>query len=249
MKRLFFLSLFAVLTFGVSAQEYRDVVYLKNGSVIKGFYKSFFMNDTLRMETLDGSLLVCPTSDILRIAKEKTDVYVVEEDESADLSRVWRPRGYCGSFELLFGWCGDDTTLSTEAVYTTHGYRFNPNLYAGLGIGLERYIGKSHELTAQQDRPTIPLYGEVSWYMLKSRITPYISCRGGYAIYGQRTWSFSPSVGVDFGITPHIGAFLKLSYRWQKYSYDWEFVGIEDDDITATYVNTTFISISTGIHF
>ena len=53
------------------AQEYRDVVFLKNGSVIKGFYKELYPSDSLRMETIDGGVLVCAFSDIERIAKER----------------------------------------------------------------------------------------------------------------------------------------------------------------------------------
>ena len=79
----------------IRAQEYRDVVFLKNGSVIKGFYKELYPADSLRMETIDGGILVCAFSDIERIAKERTRIYVVNTQEDNLLAhRRWRPRGY-----------------------------------------------------------------------------------------------------------------------------------------------------------
>ena len=99
-KQLLWLTalLLACLPSIIRAQEYRDVVFLKNGSVIKGFYKELYPADSLRMETIDGGILVCAFSDIERIAKERTRIYVVNTQEDNLLAhRRWRPRGYAGS--------------------------------------------------------------------------------------------------------------------------------------------------------
>lgn len=57
----------------VSQQNYIDVVYLKNGSVIKGMIIEQIPNETVRIKTLDGSSeIVCKMDDIEKIAKEET---------------------------------------------------------------------------------------------------------------------------------------------------------------------------------
>ena len=94
MKRITgIIVLLACFLSAVQAQEYRDVVFLKNGSVIKGFYKELYPNDSLRMETIDGGVLVCAFSDVERIAKERTSLYVVNVQEDLDPPiRTWRPK-------------------------------------------------------------------------------------------------------------------------------------------------------------
>jgi hypothetical protein len=57
----------------VSQQNFIDVVYLKNGSVIKGIIIEQIPNVTVKIKTLDGSSeIVCKMDDIEKIAKEET---------------------------------------------------------------------------------------------------------------------------------------------------------------------------------
>lgn len=84
-KRFFFFCFLTFAVICVSAQDYRDVVFLKNGSVIKGFYRELYPSDTLRMETIDGGIFVCAMSDVVRIAKERTSLYVVNIQDEASM--------------------------------------------------------------------------------------------------------------------------------------------------------------------
>jgi hypothetical protein len=49
----------------------RDVLYLKNGSVIKGVIVELIPEKTVKIETADGSVLVFNMSEVLKIAKEE----------------------------------------------------------------------------------------------------------------------------------------------------------------------------------
>ena len=48
----------------------RDVVYLKNGSIIKGIIIEQIPNQTIKIQTADGSIFVYDMIDIVRIVKE-----------------------------------------------------------------------------------------------------------------------------------------------------------------------------------
>ena len=56
MKRLIFV-ICAILcsSLFVSAKDFREVVYLKNGSIIKGIILEQIPNETIKIETSDGS--------------------------------------------------------------------------------------------------------------------------------------------------------------------------------------------------
>lgn len=51
--------------------EYIDVVYLKNGSVIKGLIMEQIPNETLKIQTADGSLFVYKMEEVVKITKEE----------------------------------------------------------------------------------------------------------------------------------------------------------------------------------
>ncbi len=54
------------------AQNYEDVVYLKNGSIIRGTIVEKDPNANVKIETKDGSLFVYPYSEVERTAQEES---------------------------------------------------------------------------------------------------------------------------------------------------------------------------------
>ena len=58
------------LTTAILAQETEDVVYLKNGSIIRGTITEIILNDKLKIRTRDGNLLVFTMNEVDRMAKE-----------------------------------------------------------------------------------------------------------------------------------------------------------------------------------
>ena len=73
MKKLF-LTLTMLMAFSfamLSQQNYRDIVHLKNGSVIKGVIIEQVPNEQIKVETSDGSVFVYEIDNIAKISKEK----------------------------------------------------------------------------------------------------------------------------------------------------------------------------------
>jgi hypothetical protein len=68
----FFILLFALLC-GANAvwpQDSRDVLYLKNGSVIKGEIIEHVIGESLKIQTADGSVFVYQEKDIEKMEKK-----------------------------------------------------------------------------------------------------------------------------------------------------------------------------------
>lgn len=234
------MALLLAIIYDVSAQDYRDVVFLKNGTVIKGFYKELFPGDSLRMETIDGGVLICAMSDIVRIAKELTSLYVVNiQDEASLPERIWRPQGYRGFLEYGQETNLDDSGLKISSLMSVHGYQFNRHVFLGAGFGLQNVEYSTNGFKLSFDRRVIPVFGDVQLSILDTRITPVVDCRLGYSISGLKGLYFNPSVGVDFGISPRFGGYLLLGYSQQKYN----------DDNDNTNKKLKALSLHCGFHF
>ena len=74
MKKLF-LSLVLVLTSIVMFAQgsYKEVVYLKNGSMIKGVILEQVPNESVKIQTSDGNIFVYPMSEVQKITKEQSE--------------------------------------------------------------------------------------------------------------------------------------------------------------------------------
>jgi len=72
MKKLIFILVFAVSSTVIYAQtNYQDVVYLKNGSIVRGIITEQIPNESLKIETADGNAFIFQMSDVEKITKEK----------------------------------------------------------------------------------------------------------------------------------------------------------------------------------
>lgn len=71
MKRFFILALVALIGFAMpaAAQQYQEVVYLKNGSVIKGVVIEQIPGQSVKVQTQDGSIFVYKMSEVDKIVK------------------------------------------------------------------------------------------------------------------------------------------------------------------------------------
>ena len=73
MRRL--ISILFVAVFCVSeevlGQQLEDVVYLKNGSIIKGVIVEQIPGESVKLETRDGNVFVFPMLEIAKITREQ----------------------------------------------------------------------------------------------------------------------------------------------------------------------------------
>ena len=70
MKKYLFLFVFLFSPQVFAQTQIRDVVYLKNGSIIKGQITEMNPSENLKIETADGSLFVYKMGEILKMEKE-----------------------------------------------------------------------------------------------------------------------------------------------------------------------------------
>jgi hypothetical protein len=71
MKRIILTFLFCGLTTLLLAQQWVEVVYLKNGGQVRGVIIEQVPNETLKIQTADGSIFVYKMSEVEKITKEQ----------------------------------------------------------------------------------------------------------------------------------------------------------------------------------
>ena len=206
MKKL--LLLCALLGYSVlsMAQSYREVVYLKNGSVIKGIIIEQVPRESLKIKTADGSLFVYQMDEVAKITKEEV---VSSENEKAKPIRSIN-RGYKGFVDIGSGFSVNDGQNSVFSFHTSHGYQFNPYFYLGGGLGLDFY--------AYPDiiELWLPIFLDFRVDFLDKRFTPYFDLKLGS--YLNPSFGVSYMVGKKVALNFGVGYTMSVLYNAPRHS-------------------------------
>ena len=148
---------------------YTEVVYLKNGSIIKGVIIEQVPNVSLKIKTSDGSLIICQMSDVEKITKEER--YTRDYRKEANNRKAARNtlKGYKGFVD--FAYIGDvsDYNASKIELSTSHGYQFNNYFFVGGGVALNYYT--------DADLIAAPIYANFRVNFINKRVTPFCRCK------------------------------------------------------------------------
>lgn len=164
-NRNFFLpALLAFLFLGlqVSAQQPaigNDILYLKDGSIIKGTIMEYIVDSHVRIQTAEGKVHEFPYDQI-----SKKRVRAAKHVEV-------KPRGYYNetSVGLLIGrsiwWQPAQATIQM-----VNGYQINRRVMTGFGVGVEWFYGNSY----------MPLFFEGRYNLRTKAFSPFVVANAGY---------------------------------------------------------------------
>ena len=217
--------LLAICTYSQTVQ-YEDVVYLKNGSVIRGMIIEQIPNQTLKIKTADRNIFVFEFAEIEKITKEEIPQEVLQQDlepEAPEEEYIVKEHGFESSIDMFLGmelgW-----TRPVLGMHVTAGYRIIPQLFLGAGTGMELYTNGN----------MLPVFFNVRTDFVKARVTPFFSVNIGYAFGWVNNaeggdWGglfLEPGIGFRFNISKSFGLNLSSSYKFQKAYhndyYDWQ---------------------------
>lgn len=172
MKTLLALFSFLILTSGtiIAQQNYDDVVYLKNGSIIRGMIIEQIPNVSLKIQTKDNSVLVYNMEDVEKMTKEpvqenssaqQNEYYGSEKDPAVAvlLSALLPGAGqyynedvtkgvvmtslYVAGWALYFAAGYSEEWYEDEYYWASYGYYYEeetPWLYVGLGMVVGTWV-------------------------------------------------------------------------------------------------------------
>lgn len=208
-----FIMLIFIL-FPISAQKTKDVLYLKNGSIIYGKLIEIF-EDQYKIQTSDGSIFIYKSSEVEKFAKESPFFD----------GRIIEGIGFSLEAGLLIGSQHTDYTAPFSFNFLA-GFTSNTKNIISIGSGVE-FIGK----------PFTPLFLEYKYLIFDRKTTPFIFARGGallhigvddpesYVLYDYNPTNYKGGGSFAFGsgiswAKEDYDAYLSFAYRYAHTSYD-----------------------------
>lgn len=205
LKRFFAILVLIVVHTTSNAQTTVDVVYLKNGSVIRGMIIEQVPNASLKIQTKDGSVFVYAIAEVERITKED------EKGATGARSTLRSPQpseyvrsGYVNITSLGIGLgvgnysgtvrssSGRTTNLQDKnasnnyvRLETVNGLWLADGVVSlGLGVGLEYYMEPSNwnTNTIPSSHGQLPVFLDVRTIPVQGRLSPSFILQAGYSI-------------------------------------------------------------------
>jgi len=161
MKKLFpFIILLVVISLQLNGQKVKDILYLKNGSIIYG--KLIEASESqYKIQTSDGSIFVYSTSEVEKFVKESSST--AERKDT----------GFGAGFETGFMIGAQNSEFPAPLSFDLFaGYNFNKRNIVNLGSGVE-FVGV----------PFIPLFIEYKFIANDNKTAPFVFLRGGGVFY------------------------------------------------------------------
>jgi len=259
MNRYLIVLLLTVLCMRLFAQNRMvDVLYLKNGSILRG---NLTERDTLgqyKIEIYGGSLFVVSETEVDSIKCERTAA--TKQSQTAQKIFYRNDRGYMNMTEFGFIYGTnlktDNTNYSPDdfgmSVHSVNGYRHWIYLFTGAGVGIDRYVTYKQTFS--------PFYIRLQCEPLKKKTTPYAFADVGYSVMwkqkGDEYMSIKNKGGIYFAAgggvriyTPsRASVILSISYK-RQHSTTVNTYNYEDGPVYTYKRQYQRLSVNVGVAF
>ncbi|MBZ0241837.1 MAG: hypothetical protein K8F24_01360, partial [Bacteroidales bacterium] len=213
MKKYLALLLFVfitTLTFGQS-NNYQDVIYLKNGSIIRGLIIEKVPGESIKIETADRNVFVFQMDEVKKLSQEP-----YQTKSGSSFNRVGLQSGYKGIVELGYQIGLDEYGMDRLKMNFINGYQINPFFSLGIGTGMRYYIDAKAAL--------IPIFADFRANFVAQNISPYLAVGVGYSFDASIKFEgvgflLSPSVGVSFRVSDESILNVGIGYEMQKMKF------------------------------
>lgn len=253
MKKYLVLILFTLCTtmsFGQSNSQ--DVVYLKNGTIIRGVIIELIPNKSIKIETADRSVFVYQMDEIEKVIKRSIQEEVIkrsiqEGKIGGSLSNSSLPSDYMvykGIVELGYQIGVGEFGLNRLKLNIINGVQINPFFSLGFGTGLRYYLD-SH-FKSKPETLLIPVFADFRAQAMNNKVSPFLAIAVGYSFNASNDFEgvgllLNPSIGVSFKVSDKSAMNISIGYEIQKITYQL---------LTfSSTINESAIGINVGISF
>ena len=218
MKKLITILFFMLVTTLSFAQgNYQDVVYLKNGSIIKGVIVEQVPNKSIKIETSGGSVFVYTMDEIEKLTREQL------KEESVVSSNL--PKG---SIELGYQIGSGDYKFDRLKLNFISSYEVSPQFLMGYGLGFRFYF--------DQDVALMPFLADFKYNFEGASVTPFLALSMGYSFditneFEGAGFLLNPRFGVNFNTSGKSKLGVSVGYEMQRmdvYDYYWDEISTEN---------------------
>ena len=162
--RIWALLLFAWVTTAWSQTGLpKEVVHLKNGSVLRGTITEWVPEVSLTIQLAGNSVFVCPIGDVAKVTREFAP-------SSSEEPKVLRAAPVSQEFEFFaslgYGISSGKYGLDVTNFNLGYGKNLTANHFVGLGTGLRYFL-------TENEFAMMPFYAEYRGRMERGNISPY----------------------------------------------------------------------------
>jgi hypothetical protein len=200
----------------VSGQRLEDVVYLKNGNIIRGIILGDPGSDTIRILNHSGDTWVFRQNEIEKLVKEKPFEYKTK----------------------LFNQPGWEVNLNGILLLRSRssaiGNAVIPGINMGLGYRINNYLSVQADMGFEfYEWLEVPLAASVRIRSGNRALSPLLILRGGYTTPAEKRkddWSyryigkggyhFSLGGGLERVLNPDASFLITFTYQYQELNYD-----------------------------
>jgi hypothetical protein len=212
-------------SFSLCAQTIlQDVIYMENGSVIKGSVLEYEPKGNIKIKILGGSILVYKSSEVVKILKDEvpTSDYNVPKKKQKEMHKPGK--GWYNSITggTLIGITDFGSPSFGLSLIYVSGYHFHRLFGIGAGISV-------NSLTLFQ-YSFIPVYANIRGHLMKTSTSLFYDLNIGYGIGLNDLFSnnaaqgglyLRPSIGIRFPSTYKTHLVMDIGYiiQFAKYEY------------------------------
>lgn len=229
------LPLLLLLGFVLPAAAQRkkqEVIYLKNGSVIRNIQEMEHADSLIRVRTADGSVFVFGPGDLAKMSFEprpsryKTSGYL--------LNFEWGVLAGRQSPRTQFGIAREAVTSFSCAV--VNGYRFNRFIGTGIGVGIDAY----------REGVMTPIFVRATGHLFNAKFSPVYAVDAGYGFYSpvfndqprhNVKYEFGGGLmgnaagGVQVFLGRDVALYTMLGYRLQQGRFEFSSEPLESREV------------------
>lgn len=233
MKKALFIFFIFIGSINVcTAQNLEEVVYLKNGSIIRGVIMEQVPGETLKIETKDGNVFVCQMNEVEKITKETP----LKKDDDFSLG-AGNKRGYKAFIDAGYTFGIGDFKEDRLEITTSHGVQINPYVYIGGGVGANYWI--------DSELFSVPVFFNSRINFINKQISPYLDIKAGYSFFDVEGLYIAPSFGCKIW---HFN--VSIGYTIQRTKVEWYYFTLYDSGYyTTTNENLNGINFKLGFEF
>lgn len=225
------------------SKKIEDVVYLKNGAIIRGIIIEQVPDKTLEIMSNDKNYFVFKYDEIQKITRENELSGTEDYKKKGFISIVELNYGfgvntlntYKGSFVI-------DGNFPTISLRSINGYKVNEMFEFGMGVGFEAFLDGDNK------GAMIPLTLDGRMNFKKGKFSPVLNLNMGYSIGVQNSSGLAanPSIGIKYYLSKKTAFLFNLGYKVQQQN-----IKIPDQYGVPLprFVNYQFLSVSTGLSF
>jgi hypothetical protein len=254
-------ALFLLPSFSFAQRGFEDVVYLKNGSIIRGTIIEQVPNESIKIQTKDRSVFVYRIDEVLKITKEETGnaPKLAKPRREGVTNANIKKTGYTNITEITMAkrigpvsnTAGSENYINYDmdarrdeirnglsvGVQTINGYLFSPYFSMGIGIGLN----------AQPGLALMPLFADFRINFLNRKTTPYISLQAGNSFTFNELIGIgvikndrgglmgSAAGGIKFFVLPKMALNASVGFRYQELLLRTEYFDLYSGSMVDNY--------------